>query len=176
MMQGSLIKPIPEFYVVQPGQLLAGNYPNASDDKGVRAKLRHLLEGGVTLFVDLTEEGELEPYTPLLEEEANALGITVEHRRMPIPDFDVPTVTEMEEILDTIDAALAAGHIVYVHCHFGLGRTGTVAGCYLVRHSIDGEQALAELARLRQGTRFQGMSSPVTHQQRQMVRDWSIGG
>jgi protein-tyrosine phosphatase len=171
-----LIKPIPELYVVQPDQLLAGNYPNTFGEEGGRAKLRHLLEGGVTFFVDLTEEGELEPYTSLLEKEASVLGITVEHRRMPIPDFDVPTVTEMEETLDTIDAALAAGHVVYVHCHFGLGRTGTVAGCYLVRHGIDGEQALQELTRLRQGTRFQGMSSPVTHQQRQMVRDWPLGG
>jgi protein-tyrosine phosphatase len=161
---------------VQPGKLLAGNYPNASGEKETRAKLRHLLESGVTFFVDLTEEGELEPYIPLLEEEARILGIAVEHRRMPIPDFDVPTVAKMEEILDTIDAASTAGHIVYVHCHFGLGRTGTVAGCYLVRHGIDGKQALEELVRLRQGTHFQGMSSPVTHQQRQMVKDWPLGG
>jgi protein-tyrosine phosphatase len=175
-MQEPLIKPIPEFYVVQPGKLLAGNYPNAADEKEVRAKLRYLLEGGVTLFVDLTEEGELESYTPLLEREASALGIAVEHRRMPILDFDTPTVEEMKHILDTIDAALTAGHIVYLHCHFGLGRTGTVAGCYLARHGLDGEQALAELARLRQGTHFQGMSSPVTYQQRKMVKDWPLGG
>jgi protein-tyrosine phosphatase len=176
MIQGPLVNPIPEFYVVQPGQLLAGNHPNAFDEEKVRAKLRHLLEGGVTFFVDLTEEGELEPYTPLLEEEAGALGVAVEHRRTPIPDFDTPTVEGMKHILDTIDVALTAGHIVYVHCHFGLGRTGTVAGCYLVRHGLDGEQALEELVRLRQGTQFQGMSSPVTHKQRQMVRDWPLGG
>jgi predicted protein tyrosine phosphatase len=167
-----MINPIPEFYVVQPGKLLAGNYPNASGEKETRAKLRHLLEGGVTFFMDLTQEGELEPYTPLLKEEARTLGIAVEHRRMPIPDFDVPTVAEMEEILDTIDTATAAGYIVYVHCHFGLGRTGTVAGCYLVRQGIDGKQALEKLVSLRQGTHFQGMSSPVTHGRCSMIGHW----
>jgi len=40
----------------------------------------------------------------------------------------------MHEILDTIDAALSAKRIVYVHCWGGVGRTGTVIGC----HTDDG--------------------------------------
>jgi protein-tyrosine phosphatase len=175
-MQQPLIKPIPEFYVVQPGKLLAGNYPNAFDKEEQQIKLRHLLEQGITLFIDLTEKGELEPYVPLLKEEASNLGVTVEYRQMPIPDFDTPTVEEMKHILNTIDTALTAGHVVYVHCHFGLGRTGIVVGCYLVRHGLEGKEALEELVRLRQGTHFQGMSSPVTPQQRQMVENWPVGG
>lgn len=52
-----------------------------------------------------------------------------------------PTVDQMRAILDAIDRA--AGSIVYVHCWGGHGRTGTVAGCYLVRHGQDTRQSLA---------------------------------
>lgn len=34
--------------------------------------------------------------------------------------------------------ALAAGQTVYVHCYGGIGRTGTVVGCWLVRHGLSG--------------------------------------
>ena len=71
---------------------------------------------------------------------------------MPIHDVSTPTQAQMARILDAIDAALAVGHAVYLHCYGGIGRTGTVVGCYLVRHGMDGEEALAEIARLRQGT------------------------
>jgi protein-tyrosine phosphatase len=166
----------PEFYEVAPGKLLAGNYPNAFTEEELRAKIRFFLQNGVTFFVDLTEEGEMLPYAPVLGQEADDLGITVEHQRMPVRDFDIPSINEMKQILDTIDAAVAAGHMVYVHCHFGLGRTGTVAGCYLVRHGLRGEQALAELVDLRLGTRFEGIASPVTAEQREMVKAWPVGG
>jgi len=169
--------PVPESYWVRPGQLLAGNYPEAEDKEEVRARLRRMLESGIRVFVDLTEAGEkmLDPYASLLAEEAAALGVAAEHHRLPITDFETPTAAQMSRILDTIDAALAAGQAAYVHCFFGIGRTGTVVGCYLVRHGLTGEQALAELTRLRQGTYFEGMMSPVTEAQRQMVQDWPPG-
>ena len=50
-------------------------------------------------------------------------------------------------MLDTIDQALAAGHTMYVHCWGGVGRTGTVVGCHLVRHGQQGTAALHALAR-----------------------------
>ncbi len=177
-MQKPQIEPIPESYWVWPGRLLAGQYPEAIDDEALQAKLGLMLESGITFFVDLTEEGEkgLKPYAPPLAEEAAALGLVVEHRRLPITDFAIPTEAELKHILDAIDAAWAAGQGVYVHCFFGIGRTGVVVGCYLVRHGLSGQEVLAELARLREGTYFEGMSSPVTQEQRQMVQNWPVGG
>ena len=66
---------------------------------------------------------------------------------MPIPDTGNPKPAQVESILDTIDTAIAAGRRVYVHCWGGIGRTGTIVGCYLVRHGLTGDQALAEIAR-----------------------------
>ncbi|MEE9602058.1 MAG: hypothetical protein V3V75_02045, partial [Thermoguttaceae bacterium] len=101
---------IPDSYWVQPGQLLAGEYPGALQDERARQKLCQLLRAGVSFFLDLTEEGEygLKPYAPLLHKEAVALGCSTEHHRRPIRDMETPTQEEMAGILDTIDAALNA--------------------------------------------------------------------
>jgi protein-tyrosine phosphatase len=169
--------PIPNSYWVRPGQLLAGEYPMDWDDRTSRHKIHRLLQAGVTFLLDLTQAGEygLQPYTTLLREEAAAEGHAVKHQRMPIRDRGTPTQEEMVSILDTLDAALAQGETVYVHCFGGIGRTGAVVGCYLVRHGMSGEEALAEIARLRQETPVGWVTSPETKAQRQMVWDWSPG-
>jgi protein-tyrosine phosphatase len=158
--------PIPDSYRPAPG-LLAGEYPGAPTDTQARPKLHALLNTGTTLFIDLTEAGEynLRPYAPLLPD-------NVEHRRISIPDMGTPSPETMTHILDTIDTALTEGRGVYVHCFGGIGRTGTVVGCYLVRHGLSGAAALARIADLRRDTPDGHRQSPETHAQRQMVHAW----
>ena len=155
-------------YWVRPGRLLAGEYPGARESADAAAKVRGLIAAGVTAFVDLTEDGELLPY-------AHLLPPMVEHRRMPIRDVNVPTVPEMVRILDRLDEQLAAGHVVYVHCWGGVGRTGTVIGCFLARHGLSGVEALEEVRRLRRPSRKAWRDAPETREQRAMVRDWPMG-
>ena len=156
-------------------RLLAGEYPAGLNKRMPKSTLRQLLDAGVTFFLDLTEEWEkgLPPYTPALRAEAQAMDRMVEHHRIPIPDFETPTVDQMRDILDTLDAALAGGHTVYVHCYAGIGRTGTVVGCYLVRHGKSGIEALDELTRLRHGSTLGDSPSPVTDEQRRLVYYWA---
>lgn len=160
-------RPIPDSYWVEPGRLLAGEYPGAPDLDAAQDRLRRFLDAGITLFVDLTQAGEcgLKPYVPLLRGQA-------EHRRMPITDLSTPTAEEMTHILEAIDDALEAGQVVYVHCYGGIGRTGTVVGCYLVRHGLSGQEALTEIARLRRGTPDGWKDSPETPAQHEMVMGW----
>lgn len=171
-------RPIPDSYWVESDRLLAGEYPGAKEDDRARDKLRLILSAGVTFFLDLTEEGEynLNPYFPLLTEDKVAMGRSVVHRRMPIRDGDTPAAEEMRRILDAIDAAIAEGHTVYVHCWGGIGRTGTVVGCYLVRHGMSGREALQEIARRRKGTPDGYRRSPENGRQEQMVLSWPAGG
>ena len=149
---------------------MAGEYPCSPVEFEARRKVRWLLENGVTYCLDLTVPGEsnLKPYAHLLAEEAATLERQATHQRLPIPDMGTPTPTEMQSILNTLEAALRAGQIVYVHCYGGIGRTGTVVGCYLVRGGMNGLAALQRLAGLRQG-------SPETEEQRRYVLSWKEG-
>lgn len=141
-------------YWVQPGRLLAGPYPDH--------RLERLLDAGITHFVNLTEPHELVPY-------ADDLPPGVTHQRFPIEDMGLPSTGQMRAILDALDTALETGRTVYVHCWGGIGRTGTVIGCWLVRHGLSGPSALAELVRLRAGR----TNSPETDEQRDFVRHWT---
>lgn len=157
---------IPGVYWVYPGELLAGPYPWIGERDSDYRRLQQLLDAGIRVFLDLTEVGEAMPYAP-------ALGDGARHVRMPIIDFDVPPPEKMREILDVIDAARADAQPVYVHCLAGLGRTGAVVGCYLVRHGLSGVGALREIERLRRDISYGSGASPITEAQRWMVMNWS---
>jgi hypothetical protein len=154
--------PLDGSYWVVPKRLLAGRCPGLhQDEAGARAELAALRAAGVEVFVDLTEGREygLRPYDGLLSAPAV-------HRRHPIPDFSVTTPARMREILDAIDAALGEGVGVYVHCYAGIGRTGTVVGCYLVRHGMDAREAMRTVSRWR------GIRSPQSDEQEDFVLGW----
>ncbi len=169
--------PIPYSYWVEPRRFLAGMYPGADEPAKTRKQVRQILEAGITYFVDLTAANQLKPYASLLQAEATLLGLSAKHQRLPIEDFEVPTPAVMIHILDTIDAALSAGQRVYLHCWAGIGRTGTVVGCYLVRYGMSGEAALDKIAQLREAIPGSGLrSSPETEEQRQMILNWPVGG
>ena len=103
--------------------------------------MRDLLDAGIDHFVDLTHTGELVPYGDTAELEARNMGIHISRARFPIHDGSIPEKPEdMTAILDNIDQAIAGDHRVYVHCLGGIGRTGTVIGCWLVRHDHSGSK------------------------------------
>jgi protein-tyrosine phosphatase len=146
---------------IEPGRLIVGRHPSAVDDDAALV-VRALADEGVTLFVDLTEEGELDPYHPALPPQARWL-------RIPVADFTAPSPEVVVEALDAIDAELEAGGIVFVHCWAGCGRTGVVVGCWLVRHGAQPRDALARVADAR------GLGCPQTLDQRLAVLDWEPG-
>ncbi len=135
--------PIPNSYWVQPGRLLAGEYPGSMSRADAMERVQRLMRAGVTSFIDLTEEGELPAYDDLLPELTEQ---RVRYRRLPQLDHSVPdSPAHMTRILDLIDSELAAGRCVYVHCRAGIGRTGTAVGCHLIRGGLSNEEAYDRL-------------------------------
>jgi protein-tyrosine phosphatase len=142
------------------------------------AKTTALLDTGISHFIDLTEVGELDSYQDSLRTAAADRGMRVEHERFPIVDLSIPRRREdMVDTLDAVDAALAGQQKVYLHCWGGVGRTGTVVGCWLVRHGRTGDEALAQIAAWWQ--RMEKLDrrpqSPETPAQQRYVREWKEG-
>jgi len=129
--------PTSSSYWVVPGLLLAGACPGDPDADEHRAKVQALLDAGIRTFVNLMEEDETnyagEPFVPY-QDLAKQLCPDVRCYRHAIRDLSAPTRALMTAILDAIDDSLAAGSPVYGHCWGGVGRTGTVIGCWLLRH------------------------------------------
>jgi len=144
--------PVPESYRVA-GRVFAGEYPGAE---------RLAAFADVDVFVDLTHPDDgLPPYEQLLPAGARRVAI-------PVADFSVPPEDAIVRALDAVDDAVAQERSVYVHCWGGRGRTGTVVGCWLVRHGATGEDALRRVAELRG-------AGPETEGQRQAVLGWQRG-
>jgi len=159
--------PIPHSYWVTPQLFLAAEYPRTADDASSIEKIQHLESAGIRSFIDLTEEDEhLEPYAQLLTQAT--------HQRFPIPDVSVPTSREATiATLDAIDASIANGQCVYLHCWGGRGRTGTIVGCWLVRHGRNGEEALAHLQQLwSHNPKSANGPSPESTEQREYILNW----
>ena len=170
----TLTRPDPNTYWVEPNRLLAGESPGRMAPEDPSERLGAWLDVGIRSFIDLTMPDELTPYAPTLENLAQQRGLRVQHWPIGIRDLGVPSVETMQRILDLLDAEIAAQRPVYVHCWGGIGRTGTVVGCHLVRHGLDGEQALDRLAELWRVVekRWRRPHTPETAEQREFVLQW----
>jgi protein-tyrosine phosphatase len=80
----------------------------------------------------------------------------------------------MVAILDAIDASMKLNRPVYVHCWGGVGRTGTVIGCWLLRHGLAKPATVLDvLMRIRRQDRERRhRMSPETSQQQRFVKQW----
>jgi protein-tyrosine phosphatase len=165
--------PLPDAYWLVEGQLLAGPYPTY-DAEEARHKMEAFLAAGIRSFIDLTEEEDpLPPYEPVLQAVAQEMGVEVRYQRYAIRDMSVPTRELMTDILHAIRAEIAAGRPVYFHCWGGLGRTGTVAACWLMGRGHTCDEALEQLNALRAQLPGWWAESPQTEGQREFVRRWT---
>ncbi|MCK9229333.1 MAG: hypothetical protein M0Q23_08490 [Syntrophales bacterium] len=175
-------KPFPRSYWVVPGRFLAGFYPGDRRPFLMKEKLTGLLVCGIRCVINLQEPDEVDrngmffmDYAPVLERLAGD-GPSVVCHRMSIPDLGVPSPEFMKQILNLIDETLEQGLPLYVHCWGGRGRTGTVVGCWLVRHGIaEGEDTLRKIGELRRSDPRRDWPSPEMPDQLEMVRAWKVG-
>ena len=113
---------------VAGGAVYAGEYPGDKYGEKATEKLKRMYHFGIRHFIDLTEEGELCPYNHLLPSDTT-------YTRFPIPDCGVPkSIESVRRLLLRIEELKKMEGYVYVHCWGGVGRTGTIAACYLFQN------------------------------------------
>lgn len=162
--------------------LMAGPYPAIRTEALAEFRLCALLDAGVDAVVDLTESYESVRYgqsgggyEAQLHAIAEQKGRPVEYLRYGFQDMSVPDPEFMITILDAIDDARSRGRRVYLHCWGGVGRTGTVVGCWLVRHGhAAGTDVLRTINRLRGYDPRRDLESPQTREQCDMVVRWEL--
>lgn len=174
--------PFDNSYWIIDRKFLAGHYPGSLDEAEADKKLQGLVACGIRFVINLMEEHELDhngnqfiSYVDRLNQFSQP-STPIQCIRIPIRDMDVPRQAVMRHILDEIDRSMHAELPVYVHCWGGLGRTGTVVGCYLARHQIaTGQAALEKINHLRRNTKNAAYPSPQTHEQRALICAWQVG-
>ncbi|TWT95750.1 protein-tyrosine phosphatase family protein [Neorhodopirellula pilleata] len=173
--------PLPRTYWVWDGKLLAGAYAGQPEENAHRKRLEGLFQAGMRTFVNLMEKDEVNnlgqpfaPYEDVLRSIALDANETVECLRFPIIDQHITTNEQMTAILDAIDGSIAGGRPVYVHCFGGIGRTGTVICCWMLRHGIATNENVFDLLQtLREAdVERSWREAPENQTQRDFVLDW----
>jgi protein-tyrosine phosphatase len=126
-------------------------YPGHTYRRDTADDLAAMRAMGVVRLILLVEDRELEAWgDPAIVALGSRAGVDV--RRHPMADGSPPaSVAAMDRILDEIDGARASGDVV-VACMGGVGRTGTVAACALVRAGSSARQAIDAVRALRHPT------------------------
>lgn len=106
------------------------------------------------------EESEMD----LGSEASAAQGRGLEFSSFPIRDRQVPTSeAKLVKALDRLNSTLSAGKNVLIHCRQGIGRTGLVAACLLVRNGMSPGAAVEKVSMAR------GIPVPETEEQREWI-------
>jgi protein-tyrosine phosphatase len=126
-------------------------YPGHVYRRSTADDLATMRAAGIGLLVLLVEDRELERWgDPRIGELAVAGGVAL--ARFPIPDGEAAaSVAQMDEIQALIDTARRQDDVA-VACMGGVGRTGMVAACALVRAGMAADTAIDRVRQLRHPT------------------------
>ena len=135
---------IANFGWVERGKLARGEQPR-EDWGGYRA----LREVGITCVLSLREGEEREnvvagrpfPAYKAAEEGAACRAHGLRFRHIPLRDRAIPAPEALAAALGAIEAEVAAGQVVYIHCMAGIGRTGLLATLWLLARGAGGDAA-----------------------------------
>ena len=151
------------FVWLWPDQLALATRPGYNDDREGDIDIM-IGEDVKTLWSFLTDQ-EIEEYgLHDIEEELAQHGIRL--HRSPIEDGSIPSVDQVDAFVTQLGDDLRDGPVA-LSCSAGIGRTGTMAACYLVRQGQGAEEAVVEVRKVR----FGAVENP---EQEDFVREYEM--
>ncbi len=148
-----------------PGKLALVARPRGGD--WLTDEVANWKREGVHAVVSLLtpeEERDLD----LRDEASEARRLGLEFYSFPIADRQVPkSEVKLGEVLDKINNTLSAGRNVLIHCRQGVGRSGLVAACLLIKNGMSPGAAVEAVSAAR------GVSVPETAEQREWIERYS---
>lgn len=166
-------RPIYQSYYLGTCNVFGGEYPGDKQRSNAEAKIKQMVHFGVRHFVDLTEEGELVPYSQLLPQSCT-------YTRLPIRDVSTPKdIYEACQYVKNINEFSRRNDgYVYIHCWGGVGRTGVISACWLAEN-MEGLSFEKVMERLRSCFTSMPKSAyrtiPDTRQQEEFIRKYVNG-
>ena len=99
----------------------------------------------------------------LVDEGAACVAAELKFEKHPVTDFGLPEPDSFGALVGRINACLAAGEGVAVHCRAGIGRSGMVTSGVLVAQGLKSDAVMKKVAQAR------GISIPDTVEQGNFV-------
>lgn len=130
---------------LEPSILAAGEIPLGNKD------VESLHKQGIRAIVTLTEK-PLTIQKTITAELVNELGLVTLH--VPIVDQHPPRPDQVWTVVEFIDQMRAQGKPVYLHCHAGVGRTGTMLHAYYLAKGARLSEAQAKVKAGRPASQF----------------------
>lgn len=166
-----MYKPIEYSYQVSKN-VFAGEHPLFDIYKSsIKGNIPTLLRFGITVFLDLTQSYEVSEY-------ASFLPPNVQRISFPIRNCDVPS--SVESVMDLFQRLEQLMHErphakLYIHCHGGVGRTGTIAACYYIyfEHLLFKEAIDKMRRQYAQSPRSKFMNAPETKSQVEFIKTFA---
>jgi atypical dual specificity phosphatase len=101
-----------------------------------------ILKQGVKSIVTMTENSLPESWIK-----------NVKYLHVPTEDFSAPDMKQIDEAVEFIQNRLKNNEPVMVHCAAGIGRTGTILACYLVKYQkLSAKDAIQKVRKERPGS------------------------
>ena len=121
---------------IEPGVLAASGIPLGIKD------LQSLYEQDIRAIVTLTEH-PLTVQQEITPQVLDEIGLTCLHA--PVVDQYPPDVATVRETVQFINQMKAQGQPVLLHCHAGIGRTGTMLHAYYLAEGLSLAEARAKV-------------------------------
>jgi protein-tyrosine phosphatase len=143
-----------------PGKVAVGPRPRGGEwlKDDVSSWRREQIDGVLSLLTP-DEERDMD----LRDEAGTVRAQGMSFTSFPIPDLQVPkSESKLAEVLESVTRDLFAGKNILIHCRQGIGRSGLVAACLLVKKGMSPGAAIDLVSGAR------GLPIPETAEQ----RDW----